>query len=86
MNSRKLQIYKRQLRNLIKYRIRQVSIKYSKEKGREKGKHTSDIETSLRICEDKWNESPTFENQEGIEKLKVEYDSIYEQIARGVKI
>ena len=61
---------KRQLRDLIKYRIRQVSIKYSKENARGKGKHTSDMETSLRICEEKCNESPTFDNQEGIEKLK----------------
>ena len=77
---------KRLLWDLIKYRIRQVSIKYSKEKARRKRKKISDLETSLRICEEKCNESPTFENQEELEMLKMEYDSIYEQIAKGAII
>ena len=77
---------KRLLWDLIKYRIRQVSIKYSKEKALKKRKKISDLETSLRICEEKCNESPTFENQEELEMLKMEYDSIYEQIAKGAII
>ena len=78
---------KRLLWDLIKYRIRQVSIKYSKEKAfKKKEKKISDLETSLRICEEKCNESPTFENQEELEMLKMEYDSIYEQIAKGAII
>ena len=72
---------KRLLWDLIKYRIRQASIKYSKEKALKKRKKISDLETSLRICEEKCNESPTFENKERLEMLKMEYDSIYEQIA-----
>ena len=77
---------KRLLWDLIKYRIRQVSIKYSKEKALKKRNKISDLETSLRICEEKCNESPTFENQEELEMLKMEYDSIYEQIAKGAII
>ena len=77
---------KRLLWDLIKYRIRQVSIKYSKEKALKRRKKISDLETSLRICEEKCNESPTFENQEELEMLKMEYDSIYEQIAKGAII
>ncbi len=69
---------KRLLWDLIKYRIRQVSIKYSKEKAREKRKKISDIETSLKLSEEKCNESPTVENQEELEILKTEYNSIYE--------
>jgi len=46
----------------------------------------SDIETSLSIREERCNESPTFENQEGLEMLKTEYNSIYEQIAKGAII
>ena len=68
------------------YRIRQVSIKYSKEKARKKRKQISDIKVSLRICEERCNESPTLENQEELEMLKMEYDSIYEQIAKGAII
>ena len=77
---------KRLLWDLIKYRIRQVSIKYRKEKARKKRKQISDIEISLRYCEERCNESPTLENQEELEMLKMEYDSIYEQIAKGAII
>ena len=77
---------KRLLWHLIKYRIRQVSIKYSKEKARKKRKQMSDIEASLRICEERCNESPTLENQEELELLKMEYDSTYEQITKGAII
>ena len=50
---------RRLLWDLIIYRVRQVSIKYSKEKAREKRKKKiSDIETSLKLSEEKCNESP----------------------------
>ena len=77
---------KRLLWELTKYRIRQASIKYSKENTLKKRKKISDLETSLRICKEKRNESPTFENKEKLEILKMEYDSIYEQIAKGAII
>ena len=41
-------IDKRLLWDLIKYRIRQVTMKYSKEKARQRRKKLSDIEASLR--------------------------------------
>ena len=44
---------KRLLWDLNKYRTRQVSIKYSKEKARKKRKQISDIEISLRCCEER---------------------------------
>ena len=78
-------IDKRLLWDLIKYRIRQTSITYSKEKALKKRKNNSDLETSLRICEEKCNESPT-SGEERLEMLKMEYDSIYEQIAKGAII
>ena len=68
------------------YRIRQASIKYSKENTLKKRKNISDLETSLRICKEKCYESPAFENKEKLEMLKMEYDSIYEQIAKGAII
>ena len=46
----------------------------------------SDIEASLRTCEERCNESPSAGNQEELEMLKMEYDSIYEQIAKGATI
>ena len=77
---------KRLLWDLIKYRVRQVTMKYSKEKARQRRKKVSDIEASLRICEERCNESPSAENQEELEMLKMEYDSIYEHLAKGVII
>ena len=78
-------IDKRVLWDLIKYRIRQITIKYRKEKARRRRK-ISDIEASLKILEERCGSSPTPENQEEFELLKMEYDSIYEQIAKGAII
>lgn len=46
-------IDKRLLWDLIKYRIRQVVMKYNKEKARQRRKKLSDIEASLRTCEER---------------------------------
>ena len=77
---------KRLLWDLIKYRIRQITIKYSKEKAREKRRKISDIKLSLKISEERCDRSPTPENQDKFELLKMEYNSIYEQIAKGAII
>ena len=79
-------IDKRLLWDLNKYRIRQITIKYSKEKARERRRKISDIQASLKISEERCGSSPTPENQEEFELLKMEYDSIYEQIAKGAII
>ena len=79
-------IEKRLLWDLIKYRIRQVAMKYSKEKASQRRKKLSDIEASLRTCEERCNELPSARNQEELEMLQMEYDSIYEQIAKGAII
>ena len=69
--------------DLIKYRIRQIfTIKKKKKKSRERRRKIIDIEASLKRC----GSSPTPENQEEFELLKMEYDSIYEQIAKGAII
>ena len=72
--------------DLIINRIRQVAMKYSKEKARQRRKKLSDIEASLRTCEERCNELPSARNQEELEMLQMEYDSIYEQIAKGAII
>ena len=79
-------MHKRLLWDLIKYRVRQVAMKYSKEKARQRRKKNSDIEASLRTCEERCNELPSAGNQEELEMLQMEYDSIYEQIAKGAII
>lgn len=53
---------KRLLWDLIKYRIRQVSMEYGKEKARKNRKNIIDIEVFLKVCEDKCAECFFFEN------------------------
>ena len=74
---------KRLLWDLIKYKIRQLSIKYGKEKACKKRKRITDIEASLKICEENCNGCPSAENLEQFEILKSEYDSIYDDLAQG---
>ena len=77
---------KRLLWDLIKYRIRQVSMEYGKEKARKKRKNITDIEASLKACEENCVECPSPENLQQLENLKVEYDNLYENIAQGTII
>ena len=77
---------KRVLWDLIKYRIRQMSIKYGKERAREKRERVSKIENLLRTCEENCSKCPSNENFEQLEILKIEYDNIYEDLAKGAII
>ena len=74
---------KRVLWDLIKYRIRQVSIKYGKEKARKRTEKITDIEASLKTCEENCGRCPSSENLEQLEFLKSEYNSIYEILSQG---
>ena len=74
---------KRILWDLIKYRIRQVSIKYSKEKARKRREKITNIEASLKTCEENCGRSPSPENLEQLEILKSEYNSIYDYLSQG---
>ena len=77
---------KRILWDLIKYRIRQVSIKYSKEKARKRREKITNIEASLKTCEENCGRSPSPENLEQLEILKSEYNSIYEYLSQGATV
>ena len=65
---------KRLLWNLIKYKIRQLSIKYGKERASKKRKRITDIEASLNFCEENCSRCPSADNLEQFEILKLEYD------------
>jgi len=77
---------KRVLWDLIKYKIRQVSMKYSKERAREKRERVSNIENMLQTCEENCSRCPSKENFEQLEVLKIEYDDIYRELAEGAII
>ena len=71
---------------MIKYRIRQVTIKYSKEKARQRRQKISDIENSRKVLEEKCGNNPTTENIEQLEILKLEHENIYEEFSKGAII
>ena len=77
---------KRVLCDLIKYRIRQVTIKFSKDKAKARRYKLRIIENSLKECEVDCGKSPSPDNIEKLELLKHEYDSCYEYLSKGAKI
>ena len=77
---------KRVLWDLIKYRIRQMWIKSSKERAHEKRERVSKIENILRTCIENCSNCPSNENFEQLEIFKIEYDNIYEYLAKGAII
>lgn len=77
---------KRVLWDLIKYRIRQVSIRFSKVKANARRQRLKTIEDSLKQCEDDCSRHPSPENIEKLEIIRSEYELFYEHLARGAII
>ena len=77
---------KRVLWDLIKYRIKQVTIKFSKDKAKARRDKLRIIENSLKECEVDCGKSPSPDNIEKLEFLKHEYDSCYEYLLKGAII
>ena len=74
---------KRVLWDLIKYRIRQVTIKYSKAKAKARRQNLKVIEDSLKQCEEDCSVFPSPENMEKMENIRNEYELFYEHLSRG---
>jgi len=66
---------RRVLWDLIKYRIRQFTMKYSKEKARKRREDLLTIETSLKRCEEACSVDPSELNLANLENMKMKYDS-----------
>lgn len=62
--------------DLIKYKIRQVTIAYSREKARERKVKLSETEKTLHHCQEQFDE-----NMKELGILKTEYDLLYDYIA-----
>ena len=73
---------KRVLWDLIKYKIRQRTIIYSKAKARKKREKVKHLEESLRDCTTKCDNNPSKE----LECLQAEYDQLYDYITQGAII
>ena len=77
---------KRVLWDLMKYRIRQVSMKYSKEKARLRKVKIFEIEKSLTVYQEKCAADPSTENFEQLKILKSKYDAHFDYLLKGAII
>ena len=66
--------------------MRQITINFSKERVRNRGKKIADIKTSLKQCEENCSAHPSPENIERLENLKAEYNHIFQHISKGAMI
>ena len=74
---------KRVLWDLIKYKIRQSTIKYSKTKARIRKAKISELEEKLQSCSEKCDRDPSKESVKELECLQAEYDELYDYITQG---
>ena len=72
--------------DLIKCKIRQDTISYSKRKARERKAKMADLEKQLQNFQVQCDRDPSLENVNKLEILKTEYDLRYEYIAQGAII
>ena len=72
--------------DLLKYRIRQVSITYSKGKARIRKQRLSETEQLLKLYQEKCAMDPSKENTEQLEFLKNTYDSYFDYLSKGAII
>ena len=74
---------KRVLWDLIKYKIRQESMRYSKMVSRNRKKELNEIEAKLEHFENLCASYPCEENIEALENVKLKYEQLYEHITKG---
>ena len=77
---------KRVLWDLVKYRVRQFSMKYCKEMARQRKADLSTIETELKKCEDARVNDPSVSNLEILEEFQMKYDSHFDYLSKGAII
>ena len=72
--------------DLIKYKLRQQTITYSKGKARERRAKLQKVEDKLKECTEKCDIDPNSRNLELLECLQTEYDQLYGYITQGAII
>ena len=72
--------------DLLEYKIRQLTIKYSKTKARSRKANVKDLEEKLENCAKKCDNEPSKQNVEELECLQAEYDELYDYITQGAII
>ena len=76
-------LLKRVLWDLLKYKIRQFTINYSKTKPRDRRAKVNELEEKLQNCTEKCDKDPSKQNVEDLECLQAEYDQLYDYITQG---
>ena len=71
---------KRVLWDLLKHKIRQLTVSYSKIKARNRRAKLNELEEKLQNCTKKCDNDPSRQNVEDLECLQAEYDQLYEYI------
>ena len=69
--------------DLLKYKIRQFTINYSKTKARDRRAKVNELEEKLQNCTEKCDKDPSKQSVEDLECLQAEYDQLYDYIAQG---
>ena len=69
--------------DLLKYRIRETSTKYSKAKRKEKRQKEEKLQQSLALIEEQLGENNTEENLKKYEKIKLDLNELYEEKVQG---
>ena len=77
---------RRVLWDLLKCKIRQLTIKYSKEKAHSRKAKVKDLEEKLQNCTKNCENDLSKENLEELECLQAEYDDLYDYITQGAII
>ena len=68
---------------MLKYKIRQFTINYSKTKARDRRAKVNELEEKLQNCTEKCDKDPSKQNVEDLECLQAEYDQLYDYITQG---
>ena len=76
-------IGKRIFWDLIKYRIRQVTIRYRKSKSKKRKARLAEAEEKVKNCEMKYTALPSEDTSTELERSKQEYESLYDYIIQG---
>ena len=69
--------------DLIKYKIRQITIKQGREKARQRKTYLNDVEKQLKKAEENVSMNPNNENITELEICKSRYEKAYDYITFG---
>ena len=69
--------------DLLKYKIRQLTVSYSKTKARNRRAKRNELEEKIQNCTKKCDSDPSRQNVEDLECLQAECDQLYDYLTQG---